>query len=528
MKNLILCADGTGNLGGTTPDSNVYRTYHLVERGDPSQPQLTYYDNGVGTSSNTYWRAFTGAFGFGFKRNVLELYEFLARNYDDDDQVFLFGFSRGAAEVRALSGLIAAAGLVDGRKLDKESLDNKIKEAYRHYKHKKPGLLFSSHGVIELTFIGVWDTVSALGFPQHWRIAGIVSPVLNLFFHGLDWICDKTFFAHGFYNYELTPNVRHAYQALAIDDERLSFEPKIWTESGDEKTKVEQVWFAGAHSNVGGGYGRAGLSHIALEWMLSKSEPLGLKLKPGALQEVHAKANAHGRLYNERNGLGVFYRYYPRFIADLCTKKIPHSTRIKIHASVFERMEKFTSHYAPGNLPSQFDLVDTDTTTSNAANRPIAIQDPQWAALTKQLGGWTLARSWLYGIFLDVSLFFVGAALWLWMSPPLVSHSATEKLGLLQVGLKHIADILQYVLPVIFDNLIDLAVVQQPLYLAGALLIGLGLFILRGWVKGKYYDVCYAMRDIIVTAVRPTPLPKPKAIKYDVTSGQSEKVSSEP
>ena len=78
MKNLILCADGTGNLGGTTPDSNVYRLYNLVDIHDSIHPQLTYYDNGVGTSTNTYWRSFSGAFGFGFKRNVCELYEFLA------------------------------------------------------------------------------------------------------------------------------------------------------------------------------------------------------------------------------------------------------------------------------------------------------------------------------------------------------------------------------------------------------------------------------------------------------------------
>ena len=136
---------------------------------------------------------------------MLELYEFLARNYDPDDQVFLFGFSWGAAEVRALSGLIAAAGLVDGREMDKATLDENIARAYCHYKHAKKGRLFQSHGAIGLNFIGVWDTVSALGISATLsKIAGIVSPVLNVFFHGLDWLCDKTFFAHSFYNYELT------------------------------------------------------------------------------------------------------------------------------------------------------------------------------------------------------------------------------------------------------------------------------------------------------------------------------------
>jgi hypothetical protein len=454
---------------------------------------LTYYDNGVGTASNSYWRAFTGAFGFGFKRNVLELYEFLARNYDPGDQVFLFGFSRGAAEVRALSGLIAAAGLVDGRNLEKGVLDEKIKQAYHHYKHKQPGLLFHNHGAIELAFIGVWDTVSALGFPQHWKVAGIASPVFNVLFRLLDFISDKTFFAHRFYNYELTTNVRHAYQALAIDDERLSFEPKVWNESAEGKTKVEQVWFAGAHSNVGGGYGRAGLSHIALKWMLSKVVAAGLKLKPGGLDEVHAKAHAHGRLYNERNGFGVFYRYYPRLIADLCRGKIPSSTPINIHRSVFARMERFTGHYAPGHLPSRFNVVD-ETPASTTVN----ITNPQWETLQHQLGTWTMARSWLYGIFLDVSLFIVGIALWLWASPPLVSNSSAGESGWMQVGLNHLADILKYILPVMFDNLINLAVVHQPLYLGGALVMLVTLFILRWWVRKKYHEVCYALRAILL------------------------------
>jgi type VI secretion system (T6SS) phospholipase Tle1-like effector len=493
MKHLILCADGTGNLGGTTPDSNVYRTYHLIDRWNPSAFQLTYYDNGVGTASNSYWRAFTGAFGFGFKRNVLELYEFLARNYDPGDRVFLFGFSRGAAEVRALSGLIAAAGLVDGRNLEKGILDQKINEAYRHYKHKLPGLLFQSLGAIELTFIGVWDTVSALGFPQHWKVAGIVSPVFNVLFRLLDLVCDKTFFAHRFYNYELTPNVSHAYQALAIDEERLSFEPKVWKERGDGKTKIEQVWFAGAHSNVGGGYGRAGLSHIALEWMLSKAVPVGLKLRPGALEEVHAKAHAQGRLYNERNGFGVFYRYYPRFIADLCRGKIPTTTPINIHRSVFARMERFTGHYAPGHFPSRFSVVDEASPSTT-----VSITNPQWEALQKQLDTWTMARSWLYGIFLDVSLFAVGAAIWLWKWPPLSLGSVEIVREGAGAALHHLADILKYFLPVMFDNLINLAVVHQPLYLGGALMVMITLFIIRWWVRKKYHEVCYALRVILL------------------------------
>ena len=521
MKHLILCADGTGNLGGTTPDSNVYRTYHLVDRADPTTPQLTYYDNGVGTASNTYWRAFTGAFGFGFKRNVLELYEYVARNYDPGDRVFLFGFSRGAAEVRALSGMIASTGLVDGRNLDKKSLDKKIEAAYRHYKKKRSGLLFSSHGAIDLTFIGVWDTVSALGFPKYWRIAGILSPILNGLFHGLDWLCDITIFAHNFYNYELTDNVKHAYQALAIDDERLSFEPKVWKEPPTSKTTVEQVWFAGAHSNVGGGYGRAGLSHIALEWMLSKAVAVGLKLKAGSMEEVRAKAHAHGRLYNERNGLGVFYRYYPRVIAELCKNKLPETDTVKIHRSVFERMARFTGHYAPGHLPSQFNLVEADS-----SSKTVTIKNPQWAPLQKRLQGWTLARSWLYGLFLDVSIALVFFAWWLWVFHPelaKVTHEASSWAGDVLI---FVARFLKYVLPEMFDNLINLVFVQQPLYFGAGLLIIGGLFKLRAWVRGKYHKVCYDLREILLTETE-AKSPRPKhTLNVEVTGQEKARVSS--
>ena len=524
MKNLILCADGTGNLGGTTPDSNVYRTYHLIDRNNSSEPQLTYYDNGVGTASNAYWRAFMGAFGFGFKRNVLELYEFLARNYEPGDQktspdrVFLFGFSRGAAEVRALSGMIAAAGLVDGRNLDKEILDGKIKEAYCHYKHKQSGLLFPNHGAIELTYIGVWDTVSALGFPQHWRIAGILSPVLNVLFHGLDWLCDRTIFAHRFYQYELTSNVKHAFQALAIDDERLSFEPKVWREPKDGMTKVEQVWFAGAHSNVGGGYGRAGLSHIALAWMLSKAIPLGLTLKPGAMEEVHAKANPHGRLYNERNGLGVFYRYYPRHIADLCRERISSSNPIKIHQSVFERMVRFSGHYAPGHLPSSFAVV-----SEGKPEKTVTLNHSQWEVLQQQLQKWTKWRSYLYGAFLDVSLFLMGAALWLWSWPV---HSTNMSQEGIVAAFHYLAKTLKYILPGMFENFINLVVVQQPLYLLAIVLVILGLLWLRGWSRKKYNDVCYALRNILLSEPALSGSSRKHSLAIEVTSHQETPVSS--
>ena len=111
-KNIILCSDGTGNKGGHGADTNVFRLFNAIGIHDVSPPQITFYDDGVGTSKNKYLRAISGAFGFGFEDNVVDLYEFLSRNYKskDDDKIYLFGFSRGAATVRAFAGMVQEWG----------------------------------------------------------------------------------------------------------------------------------------------------------------------------------------------------------------------------------------------------------------------------------------------------------------------------------------------------------------------------------------------------------------------------------
>jgi uncharacterized protein (DUF2235 family) len=499
MKNLILCADGTGNLGGTTPDSNVYRLYNLVDIHDSSHPQLTYYDNGVGTSTNTYWRSFSGAFGFGFKRNVCELYEFLAKHYDPGDQVFLFGFSRGAAEVRALSGFITAAGLVDGRRLSRKDLDNRIQEAYQLYKRRQQHPTYGEHGAIPLTFIGVWDTVSALGFPQGWKVTGVGSFLLNGLFYTIDHVCDRIW-PHRFYNYALTNNVRYAYHALAIDDTRLSFSPLVWDETQvGAETQVEQVWFAGAHSNVGGGYGRAGLSYVVAEWMLSKTLPHGLHLKPGVIDEVHRTANVQGRLYDARDGLGIFYRYYPRKIAKLCAGKLRGP--VKIHESVLERLRRHTANYAPGHFPSTFEVVGTVTaTTSGPSSCRVTLPENEWKTAQEQVNRWTFGRSWVYSLFLEFMLVIVGFAMWYWVYPPeghmTVAHPPEG--NLLASFMGHLADVLQYVLPEMFEGLITVAVIQRPGIFWGALLVFLILWRMRSYFR-KHYDLaCEEMRKKIL------------------------------
>ena len=193
-KNIVLCSDGTGNKGGYGSSSNVFKLYRAVaiNASTSSQvKQISYYDNGVGTSDsdvsspgNKYWVAIAEAFGFGFEKNVVDLYEFLVRNYQHDDQIYVFGFSRGAATVRAFTGFIHTCGLIDISKTqDEDDFRKLIDLALQAYKKRKksPEIAatfkatyalsdskFAPHGNLKIKFIGVWETVSALGFPQDW------------------------------------------------------------------------------------------------------------------------------------------------------------------------------------------------------------------------------------------------------------------------------------------------------------------------------------------------------------------------
>ncbi len=472
-------------------------------------------------------RAASGAFGFGFGHNVRDLYEFLVKNYDpgDDnnpgDRVYLFGFSRGAATVRAFSGFVAACGLIryekkNGEKMNARELKDAVKEKFREYikigrQSKKKGGIpplatasEGNHGAVPIKFIGVWDTVSALGFPQRTDVTGIGMWVINLLLVGLDHLSDLCF-PHRFYNYELTDNVDHACQALAIDDERTSFWPMVWDETVRKNGSVEQVWFAGMHSNVGGGYQRAGLANVAHEWMIFQPHLHGLKFKNGTKRKAAEDAHVQGRLYNSRDGAAIYYRYHPREIEKLCKgdgkkNKARISGTIKIHESVIRRMEKRTANYAPTHLPDTFETVATE----DIRGKPTTTYEPHkkdgWQACRAQIDRVTLFRKWLYGIFLEFTLVVVVSAGYFWIWPPLPwgNGSGREITWSLDWWTGHLADILNYVLPDFFGGLITVAIVQKPEILGWVILV-LGFLIgARIWARRQTIKACEKARDIVV------------------------------
>ena len=344
-KNIVLCSDGTGNSGGKTRGTNVWRIFNAIDRHDKNSEQITFYDDGVGTDTLRWPRLLGGAFGWGLGRNLQQLYSFLVVNYEEGDRVFLFGFSRGAFTVRSLAGMICRCGLLDGKWFLSLSSDTRnaslgrVLGGYRSatvvprgtepetpdeklQRNRKllglSDLTFRSRHV-PVHFLGVWDTVDAVGVPfDDLKV--------------IDWIsrrlCKRRLW--GFHDRTLSSHVHHAYHALALDDERRTFHPNVWLDPysagvvADEasarsrndadtgaKTR-QQVWFAGVHSNVGGGYPKDSLSLVSLDWMMGKAEACGLRFITGRRQEVQNAMDAHGRLYDSRAGFGVFYRYAAR------------------------------------------------------------------------------------------------------------------------------------------------------------------------------------------------------------------------
>lgn len=299
-RKLSILFDGTWN---TTKDrTNVIRLSELIATtGSDGGEQLPpYYDKGVGTHALD--RVIGGTFGYGLSDNIRDGYRWLARNFQPGDELFLFGFSRGAYTARSLAGLIRKCGIL--RSADK----GLIAQAYDLYRDKDihpdnpEAVAFRASFAQEtrIRFIGVWDTVGSLGIPA----SGVP-------------------FSRDFYQWhdtELSKIVDYAYHALALDEHRKDFAPAVWTLRKPQNIDVEQRWFVGAHSNVGGGYRNDPLPDLALAWLQQKARTAGLRFKADVTindQSVLANINdSYGEfmfgLYKRLKGDKRHHRVYGR------------------------------------------------------------------------------------------------------------------------------------------------------------------------------------------------------------------------
>jgi uncharacterized protein (DUF2235 family) len=513
-KNIILFADGTGNKGGYTPSSNVYKLYHAIDLHNPDKKQITFYDNGVGTSTNKYLRGIGGAFGFGFETNVKDLYEFLARNYDTGDSIYIFGFSRGAATVRAFNGFMAHSGLIDGRGIGNSHLKEKVEIAFNYYRrptkrNEAKMKLERTHELPKVKFIGVWDTVSALGFPEQVDKVGFGLRVIHQVLRFISWTSDKIS-PYKFYNYEITPNVLKARHALSIDDERTIFWPKVWDEKANnklndtEKTDIDQVWFAGMHSNVGGGYERQELANVSYDWMLENAPELVLRDR--VREEARADANVTGRMYDSRLGAAAFYSYHPRFLAVLCRHA---DAPVNIHNSAMERMRLRSANYAPKLLPKKFNVVDMINGMKVVKESP-EVYSEDWDLFHKKIRHRIFWQKWLYGIFLEIVLTTVFFIIY-WKDTSIGDLSQRSE----EVSVK-IFNFVDTISPDIMNGFHYKIMVEYPLIGIG-FAVGLAIFI---WFRVNFRKQTNAwaerLRKLYISV--PEGAPHPAFIKKNKTS----------
>jgi uncharacterized protein (DUF2235 family) len=469
---IVVLSDGTGNSSAKVWRTNVWRTFELLDL--TGSDQVAMYDDGVGTSSFLPLALLGGAFGWGLKRNVIDLYKFVCRNYPRNGdprpapKIYGFGFSRGAFTIRVLIGLILYQGLAPY--YSEEDLHVRARSAYRAFRADKfhsvlrietlfrairdAGLWLldkimrrprpnrsENRDVEQIEFLGLWDTVAAYGLPIEEMTRGVSQWLWPL------ELPDRV----------LRKQIQKACHALSIDDERTTFHPVLWTERSFERVteeqngrrvekieerlervarrdnnirlikdeRVSQVWFAGVHANVGGGYPDDALAYVPLYWIMKQAYESGIKFKapplePDAFRKTLSGGDKDGRKYNSRAGVAGYYRYGPRKIADLCN--MPVSSRRgdiveietpKIHYTALQRLRSDSNAYAPIGLPKAYAVVDANGNISFPSNNIYETPDEAKARVLDQERVWNIV--WLRRIvyFLTLAASFHLAAFWL-------------------------------------------------------------------------------------------------------------------
>lgn len=325
----MVSCDGTWSTRDRPTPTNVVALHERVLAVDGTGVrQLAHYLPGVGTRIG---EVLGGAvFGLGLSRTVRDAYRFLVERYEPGDEIYLFGFSRGAYTARAVAGMIRNAGLLRREEADR------VEDAYRLYRSRRPQ--DAPDGAAATAFrerwsreapvrcVGVWDTVGALGIP----LSGV--PVVRRL--NRRW---------AFHDTELSSTVEAGFQALAVDERRRLFVPAVWqprrTGSGQ---RVEQLWFAGSHSDVGGGYPDRDLAELTLWWMADRARSCGLAL---AGPQERSPAWSLGRLHESRR---LVFRLLPARVRGLGRVD---PDRERLAESVQERRRDLGS-YDPANVRS--------------------------------------------------------------------------------------------------------------------------------------------------------------------------------
>jgi len=372
-KNIVLFSDGTGNSSAKLFKTNVWRLYEATDLRRPDQ--IAYYDDGVGTSPFKPYALLGGALGLGLKRNVKHIYAFLCRNYEAGDRIYAFGFSRGAFTIRILIGLVHNQGLASAateselwrlvearwRAYRKHASIRILRELRKRMYAHTPSTAAAANPQVKFTFVGLWDTVAAYGLPAD----------------ELTRAWDQYVWPLSMSDRIPSSSIEKAFHALSLDDERQTFHPVLWTEVHEphnatsthlDNERISQVWFTGAHSNIGGGYSDDSLSFVSLDWIMQEACNRGLRLIPGALEQIKAELTWNGPIYDSRKGIGGYYRYCPRRITKLIDDSY-HDVKIarpKIHASVFGRIASGDDHYAPIVLPGAYAVVNANGAISGS------------------------------------------------------------------------------------------------------------------------------------------------------------------
>ncbi|MCB1832026.1 MAG: DUF2235 domain-containing protein, partial [Geminicoccaceae bacterium] len=337
MANICVFCDGTWQTdedeeNGVLTVSNVAKMRNSLAHEDTAgEAQKRYYHPGVGTGGGRLSRLIGGGFGVGLQDNVKSAYKWLSVTYEPGDRIHLFGFSRGAYTVRSLGGMISACGLLDLRGMgdDDAGAWPRVDAVFETYRRRPVDAAIladcrfhncdASRNPAKTTpihFLGVWDTVGALGIPNHLGFLNLLDDPGSYAFHDT----------------ELSDIVRHARHAMAIDEERESFTPTLWTGHGPG-TDIRQVWFAGAHGDTGGGYplGESGLSDVALLWMIEEAQACGLSFNENKLRQI--RADPLGPRHNPVTGVFKAMPTRPRSIPAVHDPQ----NRSKFHTSVLER-----------------------------------------------------------------------------------------------------------------------------------------------------------------------------------------------